>query len=363
MCKFHIPTDINCKRLLARIKVGRSGPKDHDGRIGLLRNWIVADNRTNNDQHDQQLEQQYDGTCTWILKNTQFQRWLNENDSLRSIWLTGDSGSGKSILCSFAVKHLLTLRTKPSVAFIFLKFDTHLSRLDMLRMITSGLLDHAVEHGDVPDSAFEALQTSNSEDASLEKLVQGFIDAESERGAVYIFVDGLNEIGDTGPMDVRENRKTSEKELRDTRRLVEFLLKLSINSKSLRLWFSSQRNETTIEWMANVHELEIPSKQAARDVQMYLTAKIKSKISPSIQDPMAELVTKMSLRINADCNFRWAAMMVDSIAQCENDEQALKIARRSVPFSLSELYEDSLERLRNKDVEDQLSHECIGLSR
>jgi ankyrin repeat protein len=52
-----------------------------------------------------QLQAYTPGTCEWILSNNQFRQWISDNNS-SLLHITGDMGTGKSILMSYLADHI-----------------------------------------------------------------------------------------------------------------------------------------------------------------------------------------------------------------------------------------------------------------
>ncbi|KAF7953257.1 hypothetical protein EAE96_006469 [Botrytis aclada] len=51
------------------------------------------------------LPSRVEGTCEWVLTNPQYVRWLSEKETCL-LWVSGHSGSGKTILSAFLLEHL-----------------------------------------------------------------------------------------------------------------------------------------------------------------------------------------------------------------------------------------------------------------
>ena len=77
-----------------------------------LRDADVDDYRVN-------LPNPVDGTCQWLLSNSQFETWIASEESAL-LWITGYPGSGKIILSASITDHLegrhLSARREPRSA-------------------------------------------------------------------------------------------------------------------------------------------------------------------------------------------------------------------------------------------------------
>ncbi|KAF7883632.1 uncharacterized protein EAF02_005552 [Botrytis sinoallii] len=52
------------------------------------------------------LPSRVEGTCEWVLTNPQYVRWLSTEKEACILWVSGHSGSGKTILSAFLLEHL-----------------------------------------------------------------------------------------------------------------------------------------------------------------------------------------------------------------------------------------------------------------
>lgn len=50
----------------------------------------------------------YPGTCNWLLKNSKVTRWLQRKADVRTLWLVGNPGTGKSVLVTQLLAHMKT---------------------------------------------------------------------------------------------------------------------------------------------------------------------------------------------------------------------------------------------------------------
>jgi hypothetical protein len=385
ICKFNSADNHLYTRLAKRIRIGQSGVRKHDERIGELRKWIKEDNDMNQSDHDNHVDLVHEGTCKWLFRHPVFQQWIAKKDTVSTLWVTGPSGVGKTVLCSATIDYVSELPEKPGVAFLFLNFDLPRSRIEMLRMIASKLLDRVVECDLVPEQAFWPLKYSNKDYKRLEDLIRTLLGSSSHAGYVFIFVDGLNEIASKIQLDKPEDRKMAEKEENDAKKVVKFLFECSADQPNLRLWFSSQADDRTSEWMASekATKLEIPEKDSSTDVQSYIRSKldqiqkleipknlssigdIESYIRSTLNEKskILQMFTELMIRAEAGNNFRWAAMMIETISKCSNDNEVKATLERGLTQDLSDLYSISLRRLQNLDMSDLREPGRIGYSR
>lgn len=79
------------------------------------------------DTVDALLEQYVWGSCDWILSDSQFVSFLEDDKSQPAVLqITGHPGSGKSVLASFLIQHLESLNHRTQ--FWFFRYNDHVQR-------------------------------------------------------------------------------------------------------------------------------------------------------------------------------------------------------------------------------------------
>ena len=89
-----------------------------------LRDWLSAPDATI--EHNAACAKKHPGTGMWLIKTTQFSKWLTKENSI--LWLKGFCGSGKSVLCSTAIQSVLRHRAQDrgiGIAFFYFTFNDH----------------------------------------------------------------------------------------------------------------------------------------------------------------------------------------------------------------------------------------------
>jgi hypothetical protein len=358
MCRFGTQSDVNYRRLVERIQAGwsiqdserQNAAELRNQKIKEMRAWIVENNEGDKRRLTDLLSKKHPDTCKWLFSNSIFQRWItlppDTNTSANQfLWFTAASGRGKTMLCAAAIDYLRIIPTKPSVAYIFFGSD-RASRLSILRKIASHLLDSVIEQDTFDESLLKHMKGHNHETASLQTLIQGLL---KSLDSVFFFLDGLNEIGDT----MKQTKKNADLEVEDIRRLVEFLITLTVSSPTVRLWCCSQHDERIASWFVSAEELEADREQISKDILVYLDSEVENKIMRSGRSAPAKLQAAVKLYSNTSHSFRWAEMMIDQLKYLDTDADMIKHFRISLPKDLELLYQESLGRLRNKDVADE----------
>jgi hypothetical protein len=211
----------------------------------------------------------------------------------------------------------------------------------------------------------------------MKGLVAELLHAAAAVGRLFVFIDGINEVA--SELSYVVNRPQLEKEEKEAKDLVKFLLQCARSEANVRLWFSSQSDDRTRGWLeqdigghdlmvskASVVELNIPERESRASVARFLRATMKTHLGTERfgESPwLYSTVGKLLLKTGAADSFRWAAMMAEAINTCGSVEEVEHTIGEGLPNDLSDLYSKSLQRLQNLDISDQVKRRCTGYSR
>ena len=164
-----------------------------------LRDWLSAPDASVD--HNAACAKKHPGTGTWLVKSSQFLKWLTEENSI--VWLRGFAGSGKSVLCSTAIQSVLRHRgcdRGTGIAFFYFTFndDSKQDESSMIRalllQLSSQLQDGHTDLKRLHESHKAGIPPSPVLLEYLRRLIQRF-------RHVYILLDALDESPRTGPRE------------------------------------------------------------------------------------------------------------------------------------------------------------------
>ena len=129
MCRFSGPEDIQYKTVSAALKrVVQAIPKRTASSKGCtlspeLKKLILCSLRFDQiDARHMTIKKAHAKTCKWLLKNSEYQDWLND-DKLSEhngfIWIKGKPGTGKSTIMKFALAHVKRTTNEIVLSFFF----------------------------------------------------------------------------------------------------------------------------------------------------------------------------------------------------------------------------------------------------
>lgn len=141
-----------------------------------------------------------EGTCEWVIRLEPFKTWRDSpNNTPMFYWLTGQPGSGKTVLASHVIRHLQSIRGA-NVCFHFFHHgqNTHQSISGFLRQIAYQM---ALHHPSVRQSLNTMQEAGvafdkDDERAIWRKFFMNEIFNLSLRRPQYWIVDGLDECVD-----------------------------------------------------------------------------------------------------------------------------------------------------------------------
>lgn len=103
-------------RKMAQLAIGRSS--------NLVQSLMSSLEKVNYKAHRARNPTAVEGTCRWILRHPRYQDWLHSTGA-SFLWISGDPGSGKSVLASFLVDIFTEMREKEdlNICYFFFKSD------------------------------------------------------------------------------------------------------------------------------------------------------------------------------------------------------------------------------------------------
>ncbi len=285
-------------------------------------------------QLQDQLQRRQAGTCAWLLDDPRFHDWQAAKERA-VLWYNAPPGSGKSVLSSTVVSHLVD--QGKDVAYSFYSFSDPWRRqgLNGLRSLATQLVVILENRGQpIPDkvvSLYEAAVKQNiTAMKSLATAAQVVHELVNLCPRVHLVVDGLDECAD-------EDEMIS---------MLDHLLQA--RTRGLAHWFFTSRSDhSKIRAVMQKYEAAsiTPDQNViVSDIQTYFSATVTSKC----EECVAMWVE--------DCNtsFLYATIVCDILRgkkfTCQDE---VKQALREFPPELNEYYVQFLERLTTQSHQKQ----------
>ncbi|KAJ7835377.1 hypothetical protein B0H14DRAFT_2324096, partial [Mycena olivaceomarginata] len=184
-----------------------------------LEKWLEHPPNMKRRQDDAQ-ELQHEGTGAWFLGGDQYKIW---KETPGSLWIRGDSGTGKSVLSSTVIRELFGER-QPETAIAYFYFDFRDEKSQHVKNMLQSVILQLSAQSLSPYSALDQLyQSSQGQTLPTYENLLGILNhLLSDFGQTYIVLDALDECNEHN-------------------HLVQFMTRLrDWTTRSLHLLFTSQ---------------------------------------------------------------------------------------------------------------------------
>ncbi|KAH9985049.1 ankyrin repeat-containing domain protein, partial [Russula compacta] len=300
-----------------------------------LRTWLSPPDPSIN--HNTACETQHDGTARWFIQGSTFRDW-KKNGSL--LWIRGNPGAGKSILCSAIIEDIKTMRRSTPALLAFYYFDfKDVSKRGVRGLLTSLLFQLAYNSGRCWDVLYKLYTTCHDgseqpSDAALSDCLKSMLELPGQV-PIFVVVDALDECpNDTGTPSARE-------------RVLDFVKALvGSNDRNLYMCITS-RPEQDIQTVLNpltspscrvsIHE-EAGQKE---DINKYVRAFVNTDESMRRWRADDRELVINTLSDRADGMFRWVYCQLDTLRRCM--PASIRRALKELPTTLHDTYERALQ--------------------
>lgn len=284
-------------------------------------------------------------TGRWFLDGSPFQLFTETSQSV--LWLHGDSGCGKSILCSAIIDKLRVLRSeKPSLRLAYWYFSVNDASRRSLQSLVRALFTQLCPASTAPPALIrlwganregrEAPQISESIQALVQMLGETLVHEVSEN--VFIVIDALDESNETERTEV-----------------IDLLQRIISLNTDIHVLVTSRSSTVGVEQhlkdAVKLFNVVMAHQQADEDILTHITERLQNdedlkKWSSDLRKEIEE-----ALVTNAAGMFRWVDCQLQAIRRCRKTKE-LRKALKSLPKDLRELYTRELANVEDSAVED-----------
>jgi pimeloyl-ACP methyl ester carboxylesterase len=233
VCKYDGPSDPNyvtvrnvLKSIVSKIVARRSdlGPASHRKTSKDLKAMLAITELPETDYiffRDQWTQ----GTNNWILEDKQVLKWSDVHDaSSRVLWLTGGPATGKSVLASFIINHLI--QQERHCQYFFIRFSVSKKRElgHILRSLAYQMAQSMPEFGrNLAELEEEGINFESANPRVIwDRVFKSILFTSEQNQPIYWIVDGLDEAD-------------------DPRMLIRTLLDVSSSFTAMRILFVSRK--------------------------------------------------------------------------------------------------------------------------
>ncbi|KAH7243937.1 WD40-repeat-containing domain protein [Fusarium solani] len=298
------------------------------------------------------------GSCDWVFKHDDFQRWHRE-DQIRLLWISGEPGKGKSKLMVGIVDELERMLHQQrkqetqspgssttdihALAYFFCR-GTEANRNNVNALLRGLIFSLATQHPSLTSKLRQDYAVAGSALFEGPNAFQGLSEIlkwmlhDPRVGNAHIVIDALDEC-ETGLTD-----------------LLDFI---TVRAASSRVkWVVSSQNSSVIDGRLGRYDpkITLSLEQNADSVSRQVDAYIDDRVS-KLEQPRGNYALRTrvreKLRQKASGTFLWVALVFKELQDVEDIEPALD----QMPAGLEELY----ARMMKKIEHGRESQHCIRL--
>ena len=294
-----------------------------------LRKWLGGTHESSAQQYDHFIAKKHPGSCQWLIRHDLFTSWWAGRISPSVLWVQGQPGAGKSILCSAAIEEVKKSPNEMAAAFTFLRLAQKAGSIQLLRDLSVQLLyqmfQRQQQDQDIPESLYTVLRSDRDVLANVKAMFEQLVE---QLLPVYVFLDGLNEVeGDLGD-------------------ILKFFIGMA-SSGRLRLWCSSQYTPDVKRALEGQNELLVTAADTQDDIESYLSKTIPQHVTEGDMDFISQF-QKFVLVDTKGC-FLWASNMIEALANAVSEDERKMLILDRLPHSMDQYYAGLFERLNNRD--------------
>ncbi|KAH8999670.1 hypothetical protein EDB86DRAFT_3242665, partial [Lactarius hatsudake] len=311
-----------------------------------LRGWLSLPDPSIN--HNIMCSAQHERTSAWLFKEVTYEEWESKGPLL---WIHGKPGSGKSVLCSAIIQHIVALRDAGLASIAYFYFDFRDTDKKHRRNLLCSLL---IQLSAYSNPCCEILYRIYSEygqgtqqpnDDTLKNCLWEMLLVTSAQHPIYVILDAVDECPDTpGAPSPRQQVLSLIEDLVDRR-----LPNLHICVTSRPEIDICDTLEPLTPWRISLHDQ--PGQK--EDIAEYVISVVRSdvKMNKWREDDRKLVIETLSEK--ADGMFRWVFCQLEVLRHCL--APSLRRQLNELPKSLDETYERVLKEIESTN---QGHHAC-----
>ncbi|KAK4445791.1 hypothetical protein QBC34DRAFT_412670 [Podospora aff. communis PSN243] len=268
------------------------------------------------------------GTCEWVLHRPEFVRWLDPTTAgPQLLWFQGLGGSGKSILASFIVNHLV--QEGSCCQYVFVRFSDQGKR--SLGWILRSL-------------AFQMAQSLPAFRSALGSVSRGFKLRGADPRTIWqrVFKAALLRIDFAEPLYwVIDGLDECD----DSRQAVKLLGDLLQTASPIRIVILSRRSSDIDAELKKVpSRWEVASREGhCDDFRIFIDQELEWADIPEFKDKITQQLLE-----TAQGNFLWLRLTVDRINRCHTEEDVAR-ALKELPPGMEDLFDRVAQSISDQD--------------
>lgn len=293
------------------------------------------------DRYDDARKKRLNGTCEWILHKPQFLAWRAPEfpTSTKLLWINGNAGFGKTVLCAHIIDSLQDL--DGPVAHFFFTSDDSTSRGDPFVALRSWISQVTSRHGSAFDSVYQRADDDPNSTATRATILGAFTDLVRAVPGCTFVADGLDECAflTRGSSSVARFIQDVAHAVADTDTRI---LLVSRSEPDIR--------HALVESCLSFDEYTISAYDVRHDTDACAKQIVNSKLDNKSNGVRLDLSNAMSERCEGQ--FLWLDMQQECLRKGMNTKQLQKAIRDS-PADLGLIYDNAWQRIIQLNEEDK----------
>ncbi|KAH9055790.1 ankyrin repeat-containing domain protein [Lactarius deliciosus] len=306
-----------------------------------FRGWLTPPDPSTN--HSNACSTLHDCTAAWVFDDDIFKDW-ESSQSGSLLWIHGKAGSGKSILCSAIVQHLITLRDAGSASVAYFYFDFRdVDKKNCRNLVSSLLIQLSSRSKPCLDVLSRVYSTYNygkerpSERTLVTCLKDMLMALSAAQLPTYIILDALDECPNTSGIPTPRGHVLG---------LVTDLVDLRL--PNLHICITSRPESdiwTALKPLTSGHFSLHDQAGQKKDISEYVSSVVQSdpQMKRWREDDRKLVIDKLSEK--ADGMFRWVFCQLEMLRHCL--APSLRRQLNELPRSLDETYERVLKEIES----------------
>ena len=280
-------------------------------------------------------------TGKWFLNGRAFERFKVTLGSV--LWLHGDSGCGKSVLCSAVIDEILAVkRINSRVKLTYWYFTVNDKRRTSVDNFLRALIAQLVLECPVPLSLLELWSARKMgreapKTADLKETIRRIL-VEQPSHIYYVVIDALDESDDTEKAEV-----------------MQFVRSLALLEADIHILFTSRTNtvgiEKEIKDLSSFYNIAMKPQDTDLDILAHLAERLEDDSALAKWSHDLRQFVKDTLIRDAGGMFRWVECQLQAVRRCRRPAEVRKVLK-TLPRDLHEVYARDLAKVDDNASED-----------
>lgn len=275
----------------------------------------------------------------WLLDGNDFKFFIETPRSL--LFLHGNSGCGKTVLCSTIIEELRARSSENTHVVAFWYFHKNDKQRTSLDNLVRALISQIMLSSAVPSVVVDFWRSKEHEKPKTSDLIQILqkILIENSNQVIYVVIDALDE--------------SDEAERDELMGMIWNLL--SLDTLGIRILVTCRTNTVQIEHdfpdevLKRLHKVTVASTYVNPEILAHITERLQNDKILKTWPEKERIKVKYILAKKAAGMFRWVDCQLQAIRRCKTPAE-VETTLTTLPKDLYEQYERELANISNSQI-------------